>query len=175
MEKTLKTIIIGADHRGWQAKEDLKRSIAEWGYLIADEGAHAYDVHDDYPDIAYAVALRVAQEDDMQGVLLCGSGVGMSVVANKVQGIRASLCFFPEQAAAAKHDDDANVLVLSVDYLTAAQMRRILKSWLDTDFAPKEKYMRRLRKITLLETQGYLKNVKAQSSNAMVRQAHHDK
>jgi len=153
MEKSLKTIVIGADHRGFQLKEDLKRSLSEWGYLVADEGAHSYNAHDDYPDVAYAVALRVAQEEDKQGVLLCGSGVGMSVVANKVAGVRAALCFSPEQAAAAKHDDDANVLVLSADYLTAAQMRRILKSWLDTDFAPKEKYMRRLRKISLLEHQ----------------------
>ncbi len=155
MDKSLKTIVIGADHRGFQLKEDLKRSLSEWGYLVADEGAHEYRPHDDYPDVAYAVALRVAQEEGKQGVLLCGSGVGMSVVANKVTGVRAALCSSPEQAAAAKHDDDANVLVLSVDYLTAAQMRRILKSWLDADFAPKERYMRRLRKISLLERQEY--------------------
>ncbi|MEW6611027.1 MAG: RpiB/LacA/LacB family sugar-phosphate isomerase [Patescibacteria group bacterium] len=168
MEKTIRTILVGADHRGWQMKEDLKRSLSEWGYLVFDVGTRAYEGEDDYPDIAYAAALKVVQENS-QGILICGSGVGMAVVANKVPGIRAALCASPEQAAAARHDDDANVLVLAADFLTAAQARRIAKVWLETEFVPKEKYVRRLRKITLIEKQNLSKNFEAQRNNSKIK------
>jgi len=151
MEKSIKTVIIGADHRGFKLKDELKRSLSEWGYLIDDVGAPTYNPDDDHPDYAKALGRRLVTSPGMMGVLICGSGVGIAVAANKIPGIRAGMCVTPDQARSARQDSNTNVLVLASDYLTAQQARRITKTWLETEFVPKEKYVRRLRKIEQLE------------------------
>lgn len=150
MEKTIVTVIIGADHRGYRMKEELKRTLSEWGYLIDDQGAHAHDPDDDYPDFGFAVG-RAVRATGHFGILLCGSGVGIAIAANKVPGIRAALCMSPDQAVAARRDDNANVLVIASDFMTAPVARRIMKAFLETVFHPKERYLRRLQKIEKAE------------------------
>ncbi|OGL77878.1 hypothetical protein A3J43_02860 [Candidatus Uhrbacteria bacterium RIFCSPHIGHO2_12_FULL_54_23] len=151
MEKSLRTIVIGADHRGLQLKDDVKRSLSEWGYLVDDRGAHTYDAEDDHPDAALAVGEKVREQEGGTGILVCGSGVGIAIAANKMAGIRAGMALTPEQAESARKDSDANILVLAADYLTAAQARRVAKAFLETAFQPKERYVRRLRKIKKME------------------------
>ncbi len=151
MEHTLTTIVIGADHRGFRMKEEISRSLSEWGYLVKDVGARAYNPDDDFPDIAIAAGEEVRRNPHTYGIIMCGSGVGMAVAANKIRGVRAALCASPAQAIASRHDDDANVLVLAADFTTTPLARRIVKSWLATAFGRKERYMRRLRKIEKIE------------------------
>ena len=151
MEKSIKTIVIGADHRGLQLKEDLKRSLSEWGYLVDDRGAREYVAEDDHPDYALAVGVKVREQEKGKGILVCGSGVGITIAANKVPGIRAGMALNPEQAESARKDSDVNILVLAADYLNTPQARRIVKAFLETEFRPLARYVRRLRKIARME------------------------
>lgn len=151
MEKSIKTVTIGADHRGLQLKEDLKRSLSEWGYLVDDRGAYQYHAEDDHPDFARAVGESVRGKDKGIGILICGSGIGVAIAANKLACIRAAMALTPSQAEAARKDSDANILVLAADYITGAQARRITKAFLETEFQPKERYVRRLKKIEKME------------------------
>lgn len=115
-------------------------------------GAAELDQDDDYPDYGITVAEAVAENPrDYYGVLVCGSGVGMAVVANKVPGIRAALIHDPEIAAAAQRDDDINVVALGADYIDAARAKEVLQAWLATPFAGEARYQRRLDTITEYE------------------------
>ena len=147
----MQTIVIGADHRGFKLKEEIKSSLSEWGFLIDDVGAERYDPEDDHPDFARAMGERLHGMPGGKGILLCGSGVGIAVAANKMPGIRAGMCLSEDQAHAARSDSDANVLVLAADYVTAPLARRIAKKFLETEFQPKERYVRRLKKIKEME------------------------
>ena len=123
------TIYIASDHRGFAAKEALKKHLAESAYDVRDLGNDHYDENDDYPSFA---------------ILLCGSGVGVDVVANKFKGIRSSLCFSPDQAYAARQDDDVNILSLPAEYVDEEGLKRIVSTWLQTPFSNTEKHTRRL-------------------------------
>lgn len=124
---------IGSDHRG----HELKGRIAAWltahGHEVHDHGCHGPESCD-YPDFAYAAARAVAAHPASRGVVICGSGLGVSMVANKVPGIRAALCLTPEMAAQSRRHNDANVLALSADSVSAADNLRILDAWLAASF-----------------------------------------
>ncbi len=141
------TIYIGADHRGFALKEYIKKYLAAQGRAVEDCGATAYDENDDYPDFAKAVAERVADEAGAKGILLCGSGNGVAIVANKMRGIRAAVAMSPEQARAARSDEDANVIALASDYLQEDEVREIIEAFLSTPFLDAERHMRRIGKI----------------------------
>ncbi len=145
-------IYLGADHRGFEMKESLKAWFAEQGVDFEDLGASTLEPEDDYPDIALAVALAVASgEPNNRGILLCNNGVGVDIVANKIKGIRSCLAFDSEQVLLARHDDDVNVLAIPAGFLSFEQIANCVRSFLNTEFVPEEKYQRRIDKIYLIE------------------------
>lgn len=145
-------IYIGADHRGFELKENLKNFLKAKGYQVVDLGAASYDKDDDYPDFAQAVARKVSLDyENARGILVCASGVGVDVVANKFRNVRSALAATPDQAFDARNDDDANVLSLAAEYLKPEEAQKIITVWLETPFAAEERFRRRLEKISKLE------------------------
>jgi ribose 5-phosphate isomerase B len=139
-------IYIGADHRGLRLKEEIKKWMESQQYEFRDLGAKEYDKDDDYPDIAIKLAETVAIES-ARGILVCGSGAGASVAANKVRGIRAGLSTSEKQAKAARNDDDINVLCLSADSVSVEDNLKIVSVFLATLFSSEERFIRRINKI----------------------------
>ena len=140
-------IYIGADHRGFALKEHIREYLAGAGRAIEDCGNTVHDKDDDYPDFAKIVAERVANEAGAKGIVLCGSGNGVSIVANKVRGIRAAVAMTVEQARAARSDEDANIIALGADYINEEQAQDIIEAFLSTPFLGEERHMRRIGKI----------------------------
>ena len=138
-------IPIGADHAGFPLKERLKAELARLGYEPLDVGAHSADSVD-YPDFAHEVAARVKRGEAARGVLLCGTGLGMSYAANRHNGVRAAVAWTPEIAKLAREHNDANVLVLPARFVTEDEGVRILRTWLDTRFEG-GRHARRVAKI----------------------------
>ena len=141
------TIYIGADHRGFALKEYIKNYLAAEGRAVEDCGDKIHDESDDYPDYAKAVASRVANEAGAKGIVICGSGNGVAIVANKTRGIRAAVAMSPEQARAARSDEDANVIALAADYTEHDEAMDIIEAFLSTPFLDAERHMRRIGKI----------------------------
>ena len=144
-------IYLGADHRGFALKEKIAKWLFEWGYTFLDVGAQSLDPSDDYPKYAGEAASLVAGNKDSKGIILCGSGVGMVVVANKFDGVRAAIGKSTAQVKAGRNDDDMNVLVIAADYTKEEEVKEMLKSFLETDFAGEERYKRRLEDIKKIE------------------------
>ncbi len=133
-------------------KEALKNYLKELQYDFEDLGALQLDPADDYPDYAYAVAKKVAENpQENRGILICGSGVGADVAANKVRGVRSALCLSAKQAQASRNDDDANILTLASDFVSEAGAKEIVKAWLETPFGGHDRYIRRIEKIKKIE------------------------
>jgi len=146
-------IYIGADHRGFKMKEKLKAFLDEKGYPVFDLGALSYDDADDYPDFAELVAKKVSETpEESAGVLMCGSGAGVCVTANKFKNVRAALAYSSEQAKAARLHDHINVLCLASDYITNEEAAQITVDWLNTPFSQEGRYLRRLKKINDIES-----------------------
>ena len=148
-------IYIGADHRGFELKKELKKFLIEKGYEVEDAGAFKYDKDDDYPDFAEAVAEKVSKDDSARGILLCGSGTGMDAAANKVRGVRATLAFSKEITRAARNDDDVNVISLPADFLKSEEAEEIAEIFLKTPFEAVERRVRRLQKIAEIEKKNF--------------------
>jgi len=144
-------IYLGADHRGFKLKEGVKNWLISLGYEVYDMGAYKYDAKDDYTLYAQKVAVVVRAKKGRRGILFCGSGVGVDVVANKFDGIRASIGKSSGQIAAGRKHDDMNVLVLASDFTTEAEAKEIIKRFLETKFDKKKRYIRRLKEIQKLE------------------------
>lgn len=121
-------IVIGADHGGVEVKESVKRTLAESGIQVEDLGTHS-SASVDYPDFGAAVAQRVADGQADQGILICKSGIGMSITANRFPGVRAALCWTPTMATMARSHNDANVLVLGAANTSGAEAVEIVKAW----------------------------------------------
>lgn len=143
-------IVLGADHRGYRLKEQLKRYLNRQGYETIDTGPSSSDSVD-YPDYAFVVAKLVAKERAARGVLICGTGIGMSIAANKVPRVRAALCTSPEMARLAREHNNANVLCLGAELLNYEKAKEILRVWLTTSFAG-GRHTNRLRKIARWES-----------------------
>jgi ribose 5-phosphate isomerase B len=126
-------IPIGADHAGFALKERLKAELAALGYEPLDLGTHSGD-STDYPDYAHPVAVRVERGEARRGVLLCGTGLGMSYAANRHRGVRAAVAWNPEIARLSRAHGDANVLVLPARYLSEGEGVEILRAWLKEPF-----------------------------------------
>lgn len=142
-------IIIGSDHGGIHLKEVLKQHLAERGIDVSDAGTYTEDSCD-YPDIALKVCREIAKGNAERGVLVCGTGIGMSMAANKVDGIRAALCGDVFSAAMSREHNDANVICLGERVLGSGLAVRILDTWLDTEFAG-GRHERRVNKIMDIE------------------------
>jgi ribose 5-phosphate isomerase B len=128
-------VVIGSDHAGYQLKEHLKKSLAGWGHEVDDVGTHTTD-STDYPDWARLVGERVAGESatGVLGVLVCGTGIGVSIAANKVRGVRAARCDEPYSARMARAHNDANVLCMGERVIGSGVAEQTLKAFLDTPF-----------------------------------------
>ena len=145
-------IYLGADHRGYRLKEALKIYLKELGYDFDDLGALEIKFDDDYPDYAILVAQKVSQNPKENiGILICGSGVGVDVTANKFKGVRSALLFDAQQARMSRNDDNTNILSLSADFIDENLAKEILKIWLETPFSRLERHVRRLTKIKEIE------------------------
>lgn len=145
-------IYIGADHRGYKLKEKVKAWLSQWKEEFQDEGAFELNPLDDYTLYAEKVGSLVADNLRSKGVLLCGSGVGADVAANKIDGVRASVGKSKEQVKAGRNDDDMNILVIASDYTKEVEAKEMLKTFLATDFSGKERHKRRLEEIKRVET-----------------------
>lgn len=144
-------IYIGADHRGYKDKELISNYLKGLGHEVIDDGDDRLNPEDDFPNYASKVVKNIlASPKDSKGILLCGSGQGMSIAANRFKGIRASLCWDDNEAFSARHDDDSNVLCLSADKMAWADMEKILTTWLTTPFANDPKYVRRIKELDTL-------------------------
>ena len=142
-------IAVASDHRGIESKELIKALIEQLGHTYVDFGA--YDNHPiDYPDMAYVAAKAVASGDADRAILVCGTGIGMCIVANKVKGIRAALCFDELNARVSRQHNDANVLCLSGDLLGESSLRKIVEVWLEATFSG-GRHDRRVKKIACIE------------------------
>ncbi len=142
-------IAIGSDHRGFEAKERIKALLKGMGLDVADHGCFG-SAPCDYPDAGLSVAQAVANGAADRGVLFCGSGIGMSITANKVHGVRAALCHDELTAQMARRHNDANVLCLPADLVGDALMQGIVRMWLSTEFEG-GRHARRVEKILTYE------------------------
>lgn len=144
-------IAIGADHAGYELKEKLKRYLKGEGYELTDVGAHSYLPHDDYPEYAMAAAEMVANGEADRGILVCDSGIGVDIVANKLPGVRSALVHDEELARITRQHNDTNVLSLGAMFMDEGKAGRIAKNWLETEFSGAERHERRIEEIRELE------------------------
>ncbi len=144
-------IYLGADHRGYLLKEKIARFLFEKGYSFEDMGALSLNPDDDYPLYAEKVASMIASSTKDRGILVCGSGVGVLVVANKFDGVRAGLGINKEQVVAARNDDDINVLALASDFTDEKQALEMVLAFLETPFSGKAKHKKRIEDISRIE------------------------
>lgn len=144
-------VYIGADHKGFELKEKVARWLFEWGYEFTDMGADSLDPKDDYTIYAQRVASIVGKEKKSRGILLCGSGVGIDVVANKFDGVRASLGKSSDQVNAGRNDDDMNILVIAADYTSENEAQEMVKVFLESNFSGESRHTRRLQDIKKIE------------------------
>lgn len=142
-------IVLGSDHAGFRAKEALASALVRLGHRVDDRGPTS-DARADYPDFAKIVGRAVAQGGADRGVLVCGTGIGMAIAANKIPGVRAAVVWSEKTAALASAHNGANVLCLSGRLFSSARLARFAKVWLATPFEG-GRHRRRINKITALE------------------------
>lgn len=147
-------IAIGSDHGGYQLKENLKEYLKGLNVEYVDFGCEN-EKSVDYPDIGFKVAIEVKSGKYDRGILICGTGIGMSVVANKVRCIRAALCHNEFTARCAREHNDANILVLGGRVIGSGLAKEIVKVWLNAKFSQEERHINRLNKIKLKEDEIY--------------------
>ncbi|HZZ27774.1 MAG TPA: ribose 5-phosphate isomerase B [Pirellulales bacterium] len=142
-------IAVGCDHRGFEVKTKLIELVSKLGHEVTDVGAFNADSCD-YPDLAAAVGRKVSAGEVDRGILLCGSGIGMCIAANKIPGVRAAPCYDDLTAEMSRRHNDLNVLCLSADMLGERLIDRLVEVWLNTPFEG-GRHSRRLEKIAALE------------------------
>ena len=145
-------IAIGADHGGYSLKPNVTGQLEELGHHVQDVGAHSLDQSDDYPDYTLAVAELVANGQADRGIVVCGSGVGASVAANKVRGVRASVCHDTYSAHQGVEHDDMNVLCLGARIVGVELARELVQTFVAASFSGEERHRRRLGKVLALES-----------------------
>jgi len=142
-------IAVASDHRGVKAIEQVKAIISQLKHECIDFGSNDENPVD-YPDMAYQAAMAVSQKAADMAILVCGTGIGMCIAANKVKGVRAALCYDELNAQISRHHNDANVLCLSGDLLGTSALRKMVETWLTTEFSG-GRHQRRVDKITAIE------------------------
>jgi ribose 5-phosphate isomerase B len=146
MRPTGETIPIASDHAGFELKQKLSAQLAEMGYTVQDLGAKAETPGDDYPDYAHPLANEVSSGQAKRGILLCGSGIGVDIVANRYPHVRAALSWKPEIAELSRKHNDSNVLVIPARFVSDEEASDIVSKWLTTDFEG-GRHARRVNKI----------------------------
>ena len=154
-----KRIALGADHGGFPLKPELVSWLHDQGYQVSDLGAHTLDQADDYPDFAEAVARAVASGEVERGIIICGSGVGACIVANKVPGIRACMCQDTYSARQGVEHDDMNILCLGARIVGPELAKELIGAFLGARFSGEERHRRRLNKVLAIE-QRELRSIK---------------
>lgn len=142
-------VALGADHGGYALKESLKKHLEEKGYFVIDCGTHSTDAVD-YPDFARAVAVLVSEGKAWRGIMIDGAGIGSCMAANKIPGIRASMCYDHATAHNAREHNDANVLTLGAGLIGVNLAKEITDTWLTTPFAG-GRHTKRVEKIMAIE------------------------
>lgn len=143
-------LYIGADHQGRVVKANFLAFLKSQEVDFEEVGIDKYSPEDDYPDFASAVAIKVLGDKADRGILLCGSGQGMVIAANRFKGIRAGLCWNLEEASLARSDDDINILCLPKTSFAEENWKDIVKAFLETEFKNAPKYSRRIEKLDRL-------------------------
>lgn len=156
------SVAIAADHGGFDLKKELVPCLRE-GFEVQDLGAASYDALDDYPDSALAVASAVASGKATRGIIVCGSGVGACIVANKIAGVRAGICHDTYSARQGVEHDDMNVLCLGARVIGPALAKELVLAFLEASFSTSEKYRRRLEKVLAIEKRALASNKKSPS------------
>jgi ribose 5-phosphate isomerase B len=144
-------IVVGADHGGFHLKEQLVSWLIEEGHEVEDVGAYRYDQDDDYPDFAIGAAKQIIDGNANRGIVICGSGVGASITANKVNGIRASVCHDSYSAAQGVEHDDMNILCIGARVIGYELAQLIVESFVASNYSGGIRHQRRLDKIMNLE------------------------
>lgn len=142
-------VVVGSDHRGFEAKQQIKGIVSQLGHECVDIGT-TDNSPVDYPNPAYLAAVAVSESKADCAILVCGTGIGMSIAANKIKGIRAALCHDELSARISRHHNDANILCLSGDLIGEVLLRKIVEVWLTTEFSG-GRHLRRVKKISAIE------------------------
>ena len=145
----MKTILIASDHAGFALKEKIKPYLEKLGYRVKDLGTHTAD-RCDYPLFAYELARNISLKRYQKGILICNSGIGNSIVANKLGGVSAALCFNIKAARLSRQHNNSNILVLGSAFVSAAYAKRMARVWLSTEFSG-GRHARRLNLIKKIE------------------------
>ncbi|TDI92369.1 MAG: ribose 5-phosphate isomerase B [Chloroflexi bacterium] len=144
-------VAIGADHGGYSLKSDMVKVLEDLGHDVTDVGAHVYDADDDFPDFTAPVAKAVQTGDADRGIILCGSGVGACIVANKFPGVRAGLCHDTYSAGQGVRHDDMNVLCMGARVVGVALAEDLVKSFMGATLESHPRFRRRLDKVVAIE------------------------
>ena len=139
-------IALACDHGGFDYKEKLKSVLLSEGYEVSDFGCYSADSVD-YPEMAYPCAKAVSNKEADRGIVICGTGIGVSIVANKVEGIRCALCSDLFSAQATREHNDSNMLAMGGRVISEEMMLKIAKVWLETPFLNDERHLRRIAKV----------------------------
>jgi ribose 5-phosphate isomerase B len=143
-------LVIGSDQKGYPLKVEILKYLRECGIQCADFGVNASDLQVDYPDIAQRVAESIACGEFERGILICGLGIGMSIAANKVPGIRAALCHDVYSAQKSRTSNDAQILTMGAEVIKSGKAKKVVNAWLNADFAGGSS-ARKIRKIQQIE------------------------
>jgi RpiB/LacA/LacB family sugar-phosphate isomerase len=146
-------IVVGADHRGYEMKDQIAANLKRAGHEVLDVGTHSADSVD-YPDYARAIGGALTDGLAERGVLVCGSGVGASIAANKIRGVRAALCHDTYSARQGVEHDDMNVLCLGARVIDSELALELVQAFLDARLSDEERYHRRLEKVAEMEREG---------------------
>ncbi len=144
-------LVLGTDHGGFSLKVELIPWLQDKGCDIEDKGAHIFDPADDYPDFAEEVAKAVSASEGVRGIVICGSGVGACVTANKVPGVRAGICHDTYSARQGVEHDDMNVLCLGARIVGIELAKELVSAFLDANYSGQERHQRRLNKLLSIE------------------------
>jgi len=128
-------IAIGSDHNGFDLKEHVKRRLAELGHETVDFGTAASEPAVDYPDVGVAVAEAIARKEFERGILICGTGIGMAMVANKIPGVRAACCHDPYSAERARKSNNAQIMAMGAEVVGPSLADVLVDHWLSSEFA----------------------------------------
>jgi ribose 5-phosphate isomerase B len=151
-------VALGTDHGGFPLKSELLPWLQSQGYYVLDLGAHVFDPADDYPDSSMMVAEAVASGKAQRGILFCGSGVGSCITANKVPGVRASVCHDTYSAHQGVEHDDMNVLCLGARIIGIEVAKELITAFLKAKFTGEERHSRRLQKVLDIESRALKRN-----------------
>ena len=144
-------ISIGSDHGGFELKEKLVQFLQSNGHIVSDVGAATFDPDDDYPDFSLAVSNLVSSNSAERGIIICGSGIGAVITANKIDGVRAGLCHDTYSARQGVEHDSMNVLCLGAKIIDENKVEEIVSEFIDAKFIGNGKYQRRLNKVLDIE------------------------